>query len=252
MPIERIYISRHGFRSNWVTDVPPTPSPTGIEGDPALSEHGLDQAEELGKYYDTVDPKIDRVFSSPFYRCLQSINPTAEKLDLEIIAENGFGEWYGKTRATHPSPASHESLKKYFNRVVVDYEPLFVPSTSGETIQELHDRGVQVLSDLIDLYNEKYPEVRTILICTHAATMIILGRALVGDSSLPVRTGTCSVSMYEADPNNNRPGNWTAILNGYTEHLSAGEERHWSFESGEYDFLDRQAYLDVHEHAETN
>jgi transcription factor C subunit 7 len=66
-------------------------SPTGIASDPPLAAHGTEQAKELTAHLVKLDPKIDRIYSSPFYRCLETINPTAEALDLQVLADNGFG-----------------------------------------------------------------------------------------------------------------------------------------------------------------
>jgi broad specificity phosphatase PhoE len=59
-----------------------------------LSEHGVEQAEELGEFLYKIDPKIQRIYSSPFYRCIQTALPAAQKLGLEILPEPGIGEWY--------------------------------------------------------------------------------------------------------------------------------------------------------------
>ncbi|KAK9449537.1 histidine phosphatase superfamily [Limtongia smithiae] len=189
-----------------------------------------------------MQPKIDRVYSSPFYRCLQTINGLADSLDLEIYGENGFGEWYGRTRDSHPRAAPPTILKSFFRRVKDDYEPITVPSIQGETLDELHQRAETVLQKMIDICNAEAREIKTVLICAHAATVIALGRALVGDASFDVRTGTCSIGLYESRGTDNKVGMWECKLNGFTEHLQDGEERHWSFEDGHYDFLDVQAY----------
>jgi len=89
MVLETIYVVRHGYRSNWVVD-PSTgeyytniPSPTGIASDPALASYGVEQAKQLAEKIVTLDPPVDVVYSSPFYRCLQTLKPTMEKLKEE-------------------------------------------------------------------------------------------------------------------------------------------------------------------------
>jgi transcription factor C subunit 7 len=57
-----------------------TPTPTGIPTDPPLVAHGVNQAEELADYLTRLDPPIDQIYSSPFYRCLQTLKPTTERL----------------------------------------------------------------------------------------------------------------------------------------------------------------------------
>lgn len=60
-----------------------TPTPTGIPTDPALAAHGVEQAAELAEYLYSIEPPVDRVYSSPFYRCLQTLKPTTERLFKE-------------------------------------------------------------------------------------------------------------------------------------------------------------------------
>jgi transcription factor C subunit 7 len=51
----------------------------------------VQQANELAEYAATLDPPVERIYSSPFYRCLETINPLAEKLNLHILCDNGIG-----------------------------------------------------------------------------------------------------------------------------------------------------------------
>ncbi|KAK9378589.1 histidine phosphatase superfamily [Kockiozyma suomiensis] len=239
MPLERIYLTRHGFRSNWVEDVPIPAPVTGIDGDFLLSAHGEEQAVQLAKQLALAEPKIDKIYCSPFYRCLQTVEELSNKLDIEILPENGVGEWYGVTRATHPVPASPEILKNFFPKVKKDYQPILVPSKSGETKDELHQRAAKTLSEIINIANKE--NTRAILICSHAATLIAIGRALTGNPAFEVRTGVCTIGEYTAEGDDNGVGKWKCVRNGEATHLTNGEERHWDFDSGNYDFLDAQA-----------
>ncbi|KAH8153470.1 uncharacterized protein LAJ45_02283 [Morchella importuna] len=267
--LETMYLTRHGFRSNWVTDnqgkyTATITSPTGIPSDPPLASHGEDQAKELATHLAKLDPKIDRIYSSPFYRCLQTINPIAELLDLPILAENGIGEWYGTARFDHPSPASPELLHKFFPRVQVSYDPTIIPSSKGETLAEIHDRTAYALAKIIASIDKQWAEEGTgpksILLCTHAATNIAAGRALTGDQGLDVKTGTCSLSTYRRrkppvtpllpNPSDDNPipdtnwrdgngvgGGWDILVNGDCSFLRDGEERNWWFSGDEaWDF----------------
>lgn len=92
---------------NWVVD-PNTgeyksttlsSTPTGIPSDPALASYGEQQASQLADRLLTLDPPIDVIYSSPFYRCLQTLKPAAERFfaengrlkDGKIRVENGLG-----------------------------------------------------------------------------------------------------------------------------------------------------------------
>lgn len=201
-----------------------------------LAKHGEDQAEELGEYLSHIEPSIQRIYSSPFYRCLQTATPAAEKLGLEIYAENGIGEWYQPGRATHPSPAPLDTLKGFFPKLNDKYEPLVVPSKSGETIHELHERCKETLAKLVRDINSNpdSSHISTILLVSHAAPKAAISPAFTNDHKTEVRTGVCSLDKYELKPgaSGENLGDWVMTMNGYTEFLNNGEEMHWSF--GEY------------------
>ncbi|KAL7275177.1 C6 zinc cluster transcription factor-like protein [Rhizina undulata] len=267
--LETIYVTRHGFRSNWVVDNSGTyrgtiTSPTGIESDPPLAAHGVDQARQLAAHIATLDPKVERIYTSPFYRCLETINPTAEQLDLKLYADNGIGEWYGVARFDHPSPATPELLHTFFPRLETTFVPSIIPSSRGESLKEIHDRTAYALAKIISDIDKEWAETgqgpKAILLVTHAATKIAIGRALTGSEDLSVRTGTCSLSTYRRRtatpptvalpppsgsdhiPDTNWRGNgvgggWDLLKNGDCSFLRDGEERHWEFNGEEsWDF----------------
>lgn len=227
--VSTIFITRHGYRSNWLKDVPVPPPPTGIDGDPVLAPHGEEQAQQLAVYVSGLQPTVQRIYSSPFYRCVQTVQPSAKLLKLQIYPETGVGEWYHRDRETKPQAASNETLHDFFPEVKADYKRLVPVDPKGETIEQLHERTIEAVKVLVnDLKNE--PDVETILICTHAATKIALGRALTGDSELDIRTGVCSMDKYVIKTGTEgMPGEWTQEMNGEASYLEDGEEMHWSF-----------------------
>jgi transcription factor C subunit 7 len=58
-------------------------TPTGIPTDPPLTSKGVQQSKELAEYLCNIEPPIERIYSSPFYRCLQTLKPTTDKLFRE-------------------------------------------------------------------------------------------------------------------------------------------------------------------------
>ncbi|KAI9660559.1 MAG: hypothetical protein M1821_009911 [Bathelium mastoideum] len=258
--LESIYVVRHGFRSNWVVD-PKTGqyannirSPTGIDGDPALASYGVQQSKELARELIRIYPPIEMIYSSPFYRCLQTIEPFVQGVDREVgqprsstvNLEPGLGEWYGVARFNHPIPASYAVLKdEHFSWVDNETSHGVIPNPNGESIEELHDRVARVLHEIIEYEDKRPQQPRALLICTHAATMIAIGRALTGNmpadpSEEDFRCGTCSISEFNRriplrlrddwrgwQDGNGVGGGWDVILNGDCSHLSNGEERTW-------------------------
>jgi transcription factor C subunit 7 len=85
MVVKEIWVTRHGFREDWVN---PNPScPTGIEYDTPLSKSGRKQARELCNYLK--DKDIQVVYSSPFYRVLETVTPLVKETNVPLYIENG-------------------------------------------------------------------------------------------------------------------------------------------------------------------
>ncbi|CAN8097040.1 unnamed protein product [Discula destructiva] len=293
MPLEVIYVTRHGFRSNWVVDPNSGEyqahlrSPTGIASDPALTSHGVDQAKELASHLMTVQPPVERIFSSPYYRCLQTVQPFVQLLEQgvdqttaakpAIFGETGLSEWYGAAPFVHPTSAPPAELKDLFPAYDTSYVPAVAPSRMGETMAQLHERVALTLDAIIKRCDEM--GVRAVLLCSHAATIIAIGRVLTGNMPENVETEdfrvfTCGLSTFRrqraklaaAHHSAEQPatarsrgtpgvgnaggtpdwksgvgvgGGWSCEVNSDCSFLSSGEERGWRF-SGDESFLPDQ------------
>ncbi|KAJ9096078.1 hypothetical protein QFC21_005443 [Naganishia friedmannii] len=199
--LENIYISRHGFRSNWV-DSSITTSVTGMSRDPPLAAHGLDQAEELAVFLANPPsgeglPVPELIFSSPFFRCVQTASYTAKRLGMPLKLEHGVQEWI----------------------------------------------------------EAEYPNVKSVAIFAHAASVIALGRSLTGDKTKEIRAGCATTSFYRrkapstsnnaaqpeakanktsfhppANGKKSTVGCWDCLWDGRADYLTQGEERNWSFQ----------------------
>ncbi|PYH45717.1 phosphoglycerate mutase family protein [Aspergillus saccharolyticus JOP 1030-1] len=171
MPLDTIYLTRHGHRLNWTIDYrtgtyhAQFPTPTGNPADPTLTSHGVRQSHELAAHLasDSFRPKPFRIYCSPFYRCLQTIQPSVEALkelqqrtypedrssattataaaasesdieplaDLDVRIENGLGEWFGHTTFfEHPQPAPRTILSTHFPTLLPLPSPVDIPSPS--------------------------------------------------------------------------------------------------------------------------
>lgn len=207
---------------------------------------------------------MDLIYSSPFYRCLQTLAPftnslvaksSAEKVRVNV--EPGVGEFYGLARFDHPSPASIDVLNTHFPNLYAEKDPIIVPSTKGESIPHLHDRIAYALHHLIARADADPAGPKSMLICSHAAAMICIGRALTG--RMPEDVGeddfncfTCSFSKFvrrgtsegqdvpawSPETPDQVPdvkwrdgkgvqGGWKCEVNGDCSFLSGGEERGW-------------------------
>lgn len=209
------------------------PSPTGIHGDPALTSYGIDQAKELGSHLETLDPPVEKVYSSPFYRCLQTMVPFMElQRDKEqrpapppgkqavckyrlmlrrrkplltgtvvtkMLPEHGIREWFGSAPFDHPEPAAPGVLKTMFPAYDESYSSTVRPSPKGETLDELQERTTKALRGIIHQCDAD--GTRAIVLCSHAAVIILMGRILTGlvPDSVDVddfHAYTCGLSVY--------------------------------------------------------
>jgi transcription factor C subunit 7 len=268
-------LTRKQFRGNFTVDhetgayFTTVPSPTGIPSDPALVAHGVKQAEELGVKVTSLDPPLDMIYCSPYYRCLQTLKPTfralqpgQKRLDGRMFplvrVDNGLADFHGLAPFDHPSPAPLAELRELFDGVLdPDYAPTMIPDRRGDTVPSLHDRIAYALFRIISDLDADPRGPKAVLICTHAAAMIAMGRILTGH--MPEDSNeedffcyTCSLSMYKrrAAPSvkeetalwdSVRPrmvpkvkwkgsgllGGWDCLLNGDCSFLSGGEERGW-------------------------
>ncbi|KAK5166641.1 C6 zinc cluster transcription factor-like protein [Saxophila tyrrhenica] len=269
--LEKIYVVRHGYRSNWTVD--PTTgtytssvrTPTGIPSDPALASYGVRQSEQLATHLATLTPAPDYIVSSPYYRCLQTIDPYVTHLatsnpSVSVTLEPGIGEFYGRAPFTHPHPAGLQELKKHFSQLRAEASPIIIPAHHGETIPQLHDRVAYCLHHLITRADQDPDGPKAMLLCTHAAAVIAIGRALTG--RMPEEVGeedfgcfTCGLSTFacrgeskgegvvgkwDAEKEDEVPdvewrggkgvgGGWKCVGNSDCSFLEGGEERGWNF-----------------------
>ncbi|KAI1384593.1 phosphoglycerate mutase-like protein [Hypoxylon trugodes] len=216
MSLEVIYVARHGFRSQWMVDpstgtyTSPIRSPTGLATDPALTSHGVDQANELAAHLLGVNPPIDQIYSSPYYRCIQTIQPfirnfrraqmqssgnVSEEPPPKIRVDFGLSEWYGLAHFEHPSSAPLNELQAFFPELDASYGSSSAPSRHGESLPQLHDRVARVIDTIIRRTDQEGH--RAILVSTHAAVVIALGRVLTGQMDHDFSAFTCGLSMYK-------------------------------------------------------
>lgn len=272
MPVKEIILLRHGHRIAWSLD-PTTgkytsnhPFPTKLPADPPLASHGVDQAEETGVHLSKellTLAKEDRlrIYSSLFYRCLQTLKPTVTRLqqqvpDLKVRGERGFGEWFGRAWFEQPLPAEPSWLKQKFFPFLDDkYESKIVPERHGEHIMEIHHRIAKAFSSVVKDIDHEYEKLGrgnedvTLLICGHAAQIICSGRVLTGEipedlDEEDFMCYTCGISRFVRRKVDNEQdemdwqrkgvvGGWDCTANSWCGHLRDGEERGWHFHGDE-------------------
>lgn len=144
-------------------------------------------------------------------------------------------EFFGRAHFEHPAPPTLEHLAPHFDNLDSDYVSLHVPGSNGESILELHQRVRKALEHIITTLDHEPHQPRTVLLCTHAATMIAAGRVLTGlmpenpddDDFQCYTAGLSKFVRRSRDADKGVAGNWDCELNSDTSYLSGGAERGW-------------------------
>lgn len=245
MAIKTVYIARHGYRSNWLPTGPYPAPPTGVIDDVQLAPHGLEQAEELAKYVKSLDVKPELAFSSPFYRCLQTVKPTKLALDIPLFVERGLGEWFRPDREVIPIPRSNDILMTFFPNIISDdWEDVKIPSGKGETEEDIFKRCNEFWPLFISHVEAQFPDVETVMFVTHAATKAALGMNLlkfpnatvaIDDKGTLIRNGSCAIDRFDCvkapQGKDFYSSEWDLVMNGNTSFLTKGEEMNWDFKN---------------------
>ncbi|KAI9106217.1 histidine phosphatase superfamily [Phlyctochytrium arcticum] len=242
--VRTVHIARHGTRQDFLTKT--FISPTGLPKDPPLAAEGFSQASQLSSHLLTVHKSITHVFSSPFSRCLQTIEPFVRERGVRVKIEPGLGEWfniYYKDNPAVPPPKAPtvEVLDTLFGGMIdTSYPPQWTSGTRWETQDEIHERVKWTIERIIQ-YVETSPEMNgadepesvEILLVTHAAVQIAAGRGLLGSRTAGITCGVATLGRFERqeakDGTRKLGGKWEMVLNGDAKHLKHGLQYNWAF-----------------------
>lgn len=149
-------------------------------------------------------------------------------------------------------------LKGHFTFLDQHHKASITPSSNGETLPAIHDRHAYALHRIISEVDADPEGPRAILLCTHAASMICIGRVLTGRmpenfDEHDFHCGTCALSKFVRRKVPSSPaevavwdhgtpemipavewqggqgvaGGWDCVVNGDCSFLPNGEERSW-------------------------
>jgi transcription factor C subunit 7 len=146
-----------------------------------------------------------------------------------------YSEFFGRANFEHPATPHLEILTPHFENLDHEYVAVHVPASKGEMIVELHERVRRALDHIVTTLDNNSEQPKTVLLCTHAATMIAAGRVLTGrmpenpdeDDFQCFTAGLSKFVRRSADPEKGVAGNWDCELNSETSYLSGGAERGW-------------------------
>ncbi|CAG8733359.1 12045_t:CDS:2 [Dentiscutata erythropus] len=193
--------------------------PTGLNWDPRLTDFGYNQSRELSQYFVVNNIKIDRIYSSPLYRAVETANIIAEKINFRYFSRKC--EWCSpRINKLNAGCAPLPLLREFFPRINPTYISISKLPDINETSEELHER----LSRTIQGFIEVKEDIRSILIISHATSTFTGVRALIKQIYAMINCATCSLTKCIRNG-----GNWEIELNGDTSFLSHGSVRNWVF-----------------------
>jgi len=121
-----------------------------------LTERGLKQANDLADFFDNI--KVERIISSPYKRAIQTIQPLANQLNIEIEMNSRLKE---RVLSTNHLSDWFEKLKQTFEDFELKFE-------GGESSQEAVNRIIEVVENVFK------SELENTLIVTHGNLMSLL------------------------------------------------------------------------------
>ena len=151
--------------------------------DPCLTENGVIQARELGQRLR--DEGIVHIFSSPFYRAIETAYKVAELLDIPVKIENGFSEFLSVDLfSEQPTlrPVSH--MAKIFPRVDPTYISQINPEYP-ESAEELNKRTRKTMRLLLRKFSGDF------LVVSHGQTLRDAIEELIQEKSKVLMTSCC-------------------------------------------------------------
>nr|WP_066295481.1 histidine phosphatase family protein [Bacillus sp. FJAT-29937] len=129
------------------------------EGQPPeskLTNNGLKQALDLSEFFSEM--KIDRILSSPYKRAIDTIEPLAKQLNIEIELNRKLTE---RILSTENLPDWLEKLRATFDDMELKFE-------GGESSQAATERIVEVAEEIFN------GEKENTIIVTHGNLMSLL------------------------------------------------------------------------------
>ncbi|MBW8347990.1 phosphoglycerate mutase family protein [Bacillus sp. IITD106] len=121
-----------------------------------LTDKGLNQALELCEFFSTI--KIDRIIASPYKRAIESIQPLAERLKVEIEIDSKLTE----------RVLSTQNLTDWFEKLRLTFDDIELKFEGGESSLDAMKRIVEVVENI---FNSNY---KNTIIVTHGNLMSLL------------------------------------------------------------------------------
>ncbi|MGI8495702.1 MAG: histidine phosphatase family protein [Pyrinomonadaceae bacterium] len=188
MDVTRLYLVRHGQSGGNVEGRFGGHSPT------PLSELGKKQAEMTAPVL--AKERIKAIYSSDLLRAVQTAEPLAKLLNLEINATDAFRERHvGVLEGLTFDEARKEFPKDYYALVSRNLNHVI---TKGESYSQLLDRTTDVLHEIVERHRGSRVAIfsHTGTICF--LTLYILGAIHSNTKNTPwLVTSNCAINRFE-------------------------------------------------------
>jgi broad specificity phosphatase PhoE len=172
--MKTLWLIRHAHRWDFVQ--PEWFETATYPYDPPLSPQGFDQAANLVEKFSSI--AIDRIYTSPFLRTIQTADPIARSLRLSIQLEWGLCEWlYQAWTSELPKTTPINRLITDYPYIDTTYQSLVMPCYP-ETTEQL-DVRIAMLADKLSQCNDD----QHIVAIAHKGSVLGIAQALTGESS---------------------------------------------------------------------
>jgi broad specificity phosphatase PhoE len=170
--MQTLWLVRHAHRLDFIQ---PEWFDTAVyRYDPPLSDEGFDRSLSLAQDFSQV--QIDRIYTSPFLRTIQTVDPLARLLQFPIRLEWGLCEWLCQHWTSEfPKTTPVADLIAHYPYIDATYKSLVLPCYP-ETAAELDARIAMIADKLIE------GKDRNILAIGHKGSILGIAAALTGEN----------------------------------------------------------------------
>jgi broad specificity phosphatase PhoE len=170
--MQTLWLVRHAHRLDFIQ---PEWFDTAVyRYDPPLSTQGFDRAISFAQEFSRVP--IDRIYTSPFLRTIQTADPLARLLQLPLRLEWGLCEWLCQDWTSgFPETTPVKELIRCYPNIEVTYKSLVLPCYP-ETLEELDARIDKIAYKLIQ------GNCQNIVAIAHKGSVLGIAAALTGNA----------------------------------------------------------------------
>lgn len=207
----RLFVVRHGMRIDHENKQWGQTAERSF--DPPLSETGMIEAHETGKYLAQFG--IEAMYASPLLRTIQTATEITRTLDLDIRVESGLVEWLNPK--WHDFTAGFlplSDLKAEHARLDLTYRSLINPRYPEQDEETCAARATFVARQLVAEQNG----AGDVLLVTHGVCVLRIVEALTGKRQ-GIADKTCAVNVLRPSGS----GGWS-LESATVAHLSQAKQ----------------------------